>query len=278
MDFSLTGKFAAMHPAYPLIDSNLHGKDNHKGGAQRHYRSQHSRNLVSQVEEEDTSHCEEKVVVKIEAPELPPIDLKKGRFPYCLVWVPLPVVAWLVPFVGHVGICREDGVIIDFAGRINIDNLAFGSAAKYVPLRLDQCCFSQQPLDHVCKEGSSHLAGGSAISWDNAVNQTMLEFGKKSYNFFTCNCHSFVANCMNRMAYKGSTRWNLVEVLVLVLVRGTFVNFTGFLRAYVPFVAVMSLGFWMAGWVFFFFWCGFTSLLLGWFTFGTYAFGGIIDC
>lgn len=83
---------------------------------------------------------------------------------------------------------------------------------------------------------------------------------------------------MNRMAYKGSTRWNLVEVLVLVLVRGTFVNFTGFLRAYVPFVAVMSLGFWMAGWVFFFFWCGFTSLLLGWFTFGTYAFGGLIDC
>lgn len=122
------------------------------------------------------------------------------------------------------------------------------------------------------------MAGGSAVSWDNAVNQTMQEFGKKSYNFFTCNCHSFVANCMNRMAYKGSTRWNLVEVLVLVLVRGTFVNFTGFLRAYVPFVAVMSLGFWMAGWVFFFFWCGFTSLLLGWFTFGTYAFGGIIDC
>lgn len=80
-------------------------------------------------------------VVKIEAPELPPIDLKKGRFPFCLVWVPLPVVAWLVPFVGHVGICREDGVIIDFAGRINIDNLAFGSAAKYVPLRLDQVKF-----------------------------------------------------------------------------------------------------------------------------------------
>ena len=65
-----------------------------------------------------------------------PVDVANGKFPFCLVWVPLPIVAWLVPFVGHVGICREDGVILDFAGNINIDNLAFGSTAKFV--RLDR--------------------------------------------------------------------------------------------------------------------------------------------
>lgn len=65
-----------------------------------------------------------------------PVDVANGKFPFCLVWVPLPIVAWLVPFVGHVGICREDGVILDFAGNINIDNLAFGATAKYV--RLDR--------------------------------------------------------------------------------------------------------------------------------------------
>lgn len=73
------------------------------------------------------------VVRRWNAPERP-VDLKNGKFPYCLVWVPLPIIAWLVPFVGHVGICREDGVILDFAGNINVDNLAFGSCAKYVRL------------------------------------------------------------------------------------------------------------------------------------------------
>ena len=69
-----------------------------------------------------------------------PVDVANGKFPFCLVWVPLPIVAWLVPFVGHVGICREDGVILDFAGNINIDNLAFGSTAKFVRLDREKVC------------------------------------------------------------------------------------------------------------------------------------------
>lgn len=83
---------------------------------------------------------------------------------------------------------------------------------------------------------------------------------------------------MNRMAYGGHTNWNLVDVLLLALVQGEFVDFTGFLRAYVPFVAIMTLGLFMADWVYFFFWAGFATLLLGWFIYGTYVFGGYIDC
>lgn len=75
---------------------------------------------------------------QVEVLELPPVDVKNGRFPYCMVWTPLPIVAWLVPFVGHVGICREDGVILDFAGNININDLAFGKTAKYVRLTREQ--------------------------------------------------------------------------------------------------------------------------------------------
>lgn len=64
------------------------------------------------------------------------IDPKKAKFPCCLVWTPLPVVSWLAPFIGHVGLCREDGVILDFAGSnlVNVNDFAFGPPARYLQL------------------------------------------------------------------------------------------------------------------------------------------------
>lgn len=68
------------------------------------------------------------------------VDPTKARFPCCVVWTPLPVVSWLAPFIGHVGICKEDGTILDFSGSnlINIDDFAFGSVARYLQLDRDQ--------------------------------------------------------------------------------------------------------------------------------------------
>ena len=36
------------------------------------------------------------------------------RYPYCIVWTPIPVLTWLLPMVGHMGICKSNGVIYDF--------------------------------------------------------------------------------------------------------------------------------------------------------------------
>jgi hypothetical protein len=44
------------------------------------------------------------------------IDVGRVRYPHCIVWTPIPVLTWLFPFVGHMGIARTDGVIRDFAG------------------------------------------------------------------------------------------------------------------------------------------------------------------
>lgn len=44
------------------------------------------------------------------------IDRKRVRYPHCVVWTPIPVLTWLFPFIGHMGIARTDGVIRDFAG------------------------------------------------------------------------------------------------------------------------------------------------------------------
>uniref|UniRef100_A0A674MHU9 Transmembrane protein 222 n=1 Tax=Takifugu rubripes TaxID=31033 RepID=A0A674MHU9_TAKRU len=39
-----------------------------------------------------------------------------SRYPYCIVWTPIPVLSWLFPFIGHMGICTSTGIIRDFAG------------------------------------------------------------------------------------------------------------------------------------------------------------------
>uniref|UniRef100_A0A673JNS2 Transmembrane protein 222-like n=1 Tax=Sinocyclocheilus rhinocerous TaxID=307959 RepID=A0A673JNS2_9TELE len=44
------------------------------------------------------------------------IDPSISRYPYCIVWTPIPVLSWLFPFIGHMGICTSTGVIRDFAG------------------------------------------------------------------------------------------------------------------------------------------------------------------
>lgn len=33
------------------------------------------------------------------------INIRKQRYPYCIVWTPLPLISWFLPMIGHTGIC-----------------------------------------------------------------------------------------------------------------------------------------------------------------------------
>jgi hypothetical protein len=46
------------------------------------------------------------------------------RYPYCIVWTPLPPITWLVPFIGHMGIATSAGIIYDFAGEEALVSMA----------------------------------------------------------------------------------------------------------------------------------------------------------
>lgn len=65
------------------------------------------------------------------------IEPHRNRFPYCIVWTPLPLITALLPFIGHTGICDADGVIHDFSGpyTITVDDFAFGDPTKYINLK-----------------------------------------------------------------------------------------------------------------------------------------------
>ena len=47
---------------------------------------------------------------------LPRVDPERDVYPFCIVWTPIPGLTWLLPFVGHMGVCDSAGVTHDFAG------------------------------------------------------------------------------------------------------------------------------------------------------------------
>ncbi|KAK6912810.1 TMEM222/RTE1 [Dillenia turbinata] len=205
---------------------------------------------------------------------------KKAKFPCCLVWTPLPVVSWLAPFIGHVGIGREDGAVIDFSGSnfINVDNFSFGAVARYFQLDREQCCFPPNLAGHTCKFRYKHAEYGAGMTWDDALRSSMNYFENKSYNLFTCNCHSFVASCLNRLCYGGSMDWNMISVAALIYFKGKWVDRMSIVRSFLPFVVVLSIGVVVAGWPFLIALLSFSFLLIGWFVLGTYCIKGLFEC
>ncbi|XP_068648648.1 protein RTE1-HOMOLOG [Aristolochia californica] len=193
------------------------------------------------------------------------IDPKRARFPCCIVWTPLPVLSWFIPFIGHIGICREDGVILDFAGPnfVCVDNFAFGATAQYIQIRKEQCLLFTEP--------------DKDMSWDDAVRKCTQEFQHKAYNLFTCNCHSFVANNLNRLCYGGYNRWNVVNLAALVFLKGRWVNKTAIMKSYLPFILVFSLGILLGGLTFLIGLAAFSFVLVCWFIVGTYCLKNLIQ-
>ena len=55
------------------------------------------------------------------------LDVSRSRFPYAIVWCPLPGITSFLPVVGHTGICDSRGVVMDFAGPycIGVDQMSF---------------------------------------------------------------------------------------------------------------------------------------------------------
>ncbi|XP_031474029.1 protein REVERSION-TO-ETHYLENE SENSITIVITY1 [Nymphaea colorata] len=210
---------------------------------------------------------------------LPPMDPKRARFPCCIVWTPLPIVSWLAPFIGHVGIAKEDGTILDFAGSnfVNVDNFAFGAVARYIQLDREKCCFPPHLAAHTCKNNYEHAEYGTALTWDDALRSSTQNFQHKSYNLFTCNCHSFVANCLNRFSYGGTMRWNIVNLAVLILFKGKWVNHGAVVRSFLPFIVVLCAGIIVAGWPTVIGLASFSLLLIGWFVFVSYFAKNLIE-
>ncbi|XP_030146241.1 transmembrane protein 222 [Taeniopygia guttata] len=152
-------------------------------------------------------------------------DAERGRFPHCVVWTPIPVLTWLFPIIGHMGICTSAGVIRDFAGPyfVSEDNMAFGKPVKY--WKLDP--------SKVCATGPN--------AWDTAVHDASEEYKHRMHNLCCDNCHSHVALALNLMRYDNSTSWNMVKLCFFTLLYGKYVSIGGFVKTWLPFVLFLGV-------------------------------------
>jgi hypothetical protein len=146
---------------------------------------------------------------------------EKNRYPYCIVWTPLPLITWLIPCIGHTGICSSEGIIHDFAGpyTVNIDDMAFGNPTKYVPL-------------DICPQDSE--------KWDESLVLTDRRYRQMMHNLCCNNCHSHVACVLNSFGY-GTTEWNMISIWWICCTRSSYVGVEGFVKTYFGFVVIVAI-------------------------------------
>ncbi|KAL0480648.1 2 TM domain-containing transmembrane protein [Acrasis kona] len=154
--------------------------------------------------------------------ELHVMDINRDKFPYSIVWTPIPFVTWMLPFVGHMGIARSDGTIYDFAGpqTVIVDDFSFGRPTKY--LRLDP----------------SKIRGSRR--WDDYITRMSNQYCKMNYNFFCNNCHNMVAHMLNDMKYDGRENWGVAELCLRLFFFGSHINTWRTIKTYIGFFVFVT--------------------------------------
>jgi transmembrane protein 222 len=117
----------------------------------------------------------------------------KDRFPYSLVFTPIPLLSWLCPIIGHLGICDSLGRVHDFSASrtVSLDRMAFGRPAIFSPLI-------------PCEK------------WDNGVAAADNAFKCQNHNLISNNCHHHVARCLNEMQYLGRNDYTALSAYFLL--------------------------------------------------------------
>jgi len=157
----------------------------------------------------------------------PRVDPKRDRYPCSIVWGPLPVLTWLLPFIGHMGICDTQGRVHDFAGpyTIGIDGFMV-QVTKYHQL-------DPNKLPLRIKQGSTPWA-----AWNDGVNEADEEYRHKMHNLCCNNCHHHSAKALHNM---GLTRYNMWSIWFEVTLKGKYTSWKGFIGTYLPFLVIMTL-------------------------------------
>ena len=150
------------------------------------------------------------------------LDIKNDRFPYCIVWTPIPLISYILPFIGHTGICTSNGIIHDFAGSyyVGIDNFAFGTPTKYIMLYPNE------------KERNE---------WDNSIEKGDLKYNMEFHNLCCNNCHSHCAYVLNVLNYNNRNNYTMVSIWWMLVTKSKYISFFSFVRTYLGFFILASL-------------------------------------
>lgn len=88
--------------------------------------------------------------------EVQPISYMNQDLSFSLVWSPLPVVTWIVPFIGHVGITNSQGTASDFRGSFFVGDdgrMAFGAPTR--ALKIDRGEIGAEQWDEAIRQANA---------------------------------------------------------------------------------------------------------------------------
>jgi len=146
-------------------------------------------------------------------------NFKEDDLAFTILWSPLPLITWIIPFIGHMGITNSNGIASDFQGPYNVGDrgrMAFGPPTRALRIAPDNI---------------------SASVWDESVQEANREYRGRMHNICCDNCHSHVAYALNRMNSKayGIRNWDMGKLCFLVFFRARFLSFRGFLQQFIYF-------------------------------------------
>lgn len=235
---------ASAHPAYTYPGS-------------RRSRSASSHRATPQLSPWERAHAE---AVDLDGPSSPAeVDPARHRYPFAVVWTPIHPITWVLPFVGHMGICDSRGIVLDFTGDIGVDDLAFGSPTRYLTLNPKRAQTNQlrrngDDLSHKGPAPSSAAgdsddgsddADDAATVWDAAVLKASKMFERRMHLMICGNdCHSHVAVALNEMVYGGFTRWNKVALAAWVFFCGRHTSWSGVVQTWLGTAVMLALYIW----------------------------------
>ena len=182
------------------------------------------------------------------------------EFSFCILWSPLPIITWIIPIIGHLGIADSRGVISDFQGSYYVGDrgrMAFGRPTRSLSFSMK---VNDLPgMNYFCIHFIIFIIGhtsnfflilylicailGGSFTWDEKVKEANQVYNGRVHNLFCDNCHSHVPlalNLMNMQAF-GIENWDMVKLCFLVFFRARFLSFRGFLSQFAPFLILVFL-------------------------------------
>lgn len=144
------------------------------------------------------------------------------RYPFSIVWTPLPVITWFIPLIGHTGIANSEGIIHDFGGSyyIAVDHFTFGRPTKFLKLEPSKA---------------------QARDWNDAIQVSANKFCGQQHNIIFNNCHSHVADTLNEMKYNGKDNYNQFDVFLMMTLHSKYVGLRGFLLQWGVFLFLLMI-------------------------------------
>lgn len=149
------------------------------------------------------------------------VDLQRHRYPFCLVWGPLPLITWLFPWIGHLGIGDSEGKVHDFAGPYFI-----GVDSFMTPI-------------HKYYQFPRELWLGKEAAWNLAIHRSDAEYRQLMHNICCQNCHHHSARALE-LTHLPGVPTTMFSSWWLITRRGKFVSTNAWLCTYMPLMAILA--------------------------------------